>query len=157
MAHKLPWQVLAAGEGIEGGYDRDIHRLGKISSSELGAWMGSASIYVLPAKYEPFGLSVLEAGLCGAALVLGDIPSFRELWGDYALYVDPDDTEQLEDTLQMLIHKPWLRREYGERARQNALRYSVSRMIDSYMELYKYLISRKKEYRKDEGKNLLCA
>ncbi len=32
----------------------------------------------LPARYEPFGLSVLEAALSGCALVLGDIPSLRE-------------------------------------------------------------------------------
>ena len=37
------------------------------SSSQLSA----ASVYVLPAKYEPFGLSVLEAALSGCALVLG--------------------------------------------------------------------------------------
>ena len=34
----------------------------------------------LPARYEPFGLSILEAALSGCALVLGDLPSLRELW-----------------------------------------------------------------------------
>ena len=43
--------------------------------------MARASIYALPARYEPFGLSILEAALSGAALVLGDIPSLREVWG----------------------------------------------------------------------------
>ena len=33
----------------------------------------------------------LEAALCGCALVLGDIPSLREVWGDAALFVAPDD------------------------------------------------------------------
>jgi glycosyltransferase involved in cell wall biosynthesis len=47
--------------------------LGKLSETEVAARLASASVYVLPAKYEPFGLSVLEAALSGCALVLGNI------------------------------------------------------------------------------------
>jgi glycogen(starch) synthase len=46
----------------------------------------------LPARYEPFGLSVLEAALSGCALVLGDIASLREVWGGAACYVRPGDS-----------------------------------------------------------------
>ena len=49
------------------------------------SWFARAPIYALPAHYEPFGLSALEAGLAGCALVLGDIPSLREIWGEAAL------------------------------------------------------------------------
>ena len=43
------------------------------------AWRRGRSI-VSPALYEPFGLAVLEAAQAGCALVLSDIPTFRELW-----------------------------------------------------------------------------
>ena len=52
--------------------------------------MGRAAIYALPARYEPFGLSILEAALSGCALVIGDIPSLREIWADAALFVPSD-------------------------------------------------------------------
>ena len=57
----------------------------------LARKMAEASIYALPARYEPFGLSALEAALSGCALVLGDIPSLREIWGPAAIYVPADD------------------------------------------------------------------
>jgi hypothetical protein len=46
---------------------------------------------VLPARYEPFGLSVLEAALSGCALVPGDIASLRGNWDGVAEFVCPDD------------------------------------------------------------------
>ncbi|MDG5815365.1 glycosyltransferase family 4 protein [Chitinispirillales bacterium ANBcel5] len=156
IAHRLPWQVLVAGEGIDEISKGDVHWLGRCTPFEVGQWMGSASIYVLPARYEPFGLSVLEAALCECALVLGNIASLREVWGDSAFFVDPEDGEQLQDTLQMLIHKPWIRREYGERARQRALQFSVSRMVYSYLDLYQELIDRNK-FNSNHREKTLCA
>ena len=141
IAHRLSWQVVVAGEGVESLSRSCMHWLGRCDSRQLGEWMGCASIYVLPARYEPFGLSVLEAALCECALVLGDIASLREIWGECALYVDPGNEEQLQDTLEMLIHKPWIRREYGEIARRRAFQYTSAAMGDSYRELYLDLIN----------------
>jgi len=98
-------------------------------------------VYALPAKYEPFGLSVLEAALCGCALVLGDIPSLRELWEDCALFVNPADPGQLEDAILSYINRPWIRREYGEWARRRALDFGPREMGASYMQLYTDLVA----------------
>ena len=68
-----------------------VRLLGKLSESELARHYARAAIYCLPARYEPFGLSVLEAALSGCALVLGDIPSLRENWTGAAEFAPPDD------------------------------------------------------------------
>jgi glycosyltransferase involved in cell wall biosynthesis len=52
-------------------------------------WLARAALYVHPARYEPFGLSVLEAALSGCALVLADLPSLRETWDNAALFAPP--------------------------------------------------------------------
>src|SRR3989337_4576415 len=84
IAHLLPWPVCIAGDcGTSGnglGESRSVRRLGRLSSGKISAWYARASIYALPARYEPFGLSVLEAATAGCALVLGDIPSLRANW-----------------------------------------------------------------------------
>ena len=54
--------------------------------------MRRSAIFAAPSRYEPFGLAVVEAAISGAALVLADIPTFRELWSDAALFVSPDDS-----------------------------------------------------------------
>ena len=83
----LPWPVRVAGDGGAGG---GVDLLGKLSAADMAAAFAAASIYCLPARYEPFGLSVLEAALSGCALVLGDIPTLRELWEGAAAFVAPD-------------------------------------------------------------------
>src|SRR5436305_4387287 len=81
VAPRLPWPVFVAGESRhpDGGEIHPHHTrlLGRLSQRALAAWLGRSSLYALPARYEPFGLSVLEAALAGCALVLGDIPKLR--------------------------------------------------------------------------------
>jgi len=112
-AERLPWPVYVAGASQNpGGKTTGLgacHALGPLSSAALAAWYGKAAIFAHPARYEPFGLCVLEAALSGCALVLGDIESLREIWGDGALYVPPDDREWLETSIRELIENPALR------------------------------------------------
>jgi glycosyltransferase involved in cell wall biosynthesis len=108
--------------------------------------MGRASIYLFPAKYEPFGLSVLEAGLCGCALVLGDIESLREVWGDAALYVSPGDRDETADTVKKLIENQALLFSYSQRALNRARIFTAAKMADAYVEIYRGL-----KYKRETG------
>jgi glycogen synthase len=110
--------------------------LGVLSPWELAGWMSRASVYVLPAREEPFGLSALEAALAGCALVLGDLPSLREVWGDAALYVHPDDVEGLAQALRWLMAHPTERECRANRARTRALTFTPRRMAEAYLEVY---------------------
>ncbi|WP_267126621.1 glycosyltransferase, partial [Xanthomonas sacchari] len=98
-------------------------------------------VYALPARYEPFGLSALEAAQAGCALVLGDIPSLREVWGDAALYVDPDDAQALTAQLQRLIGDPLLRQRMARRAVAQARHYTATAMAAAYRQRYRALIA----------------
>ncbi|HLL56175.1 MAG TPA: glycosyltransferase family 4 protein, partial [Myxococcaceae bacterium] len=107
VAPRLPWAVVVAGDGRETGEGAPrpgkVHPLGKVPPRALAGWFSRAAIYALPARYEPFGLSVLEAAQAGCALVLGDIASQRELWDGAAVFVPPDDHAALEAALHALI------------------------------------------------------
>jgi glycogen(starch) synthase len=113
-----------------------IQLLGQLTSSEMAAMLGRATIYALPARYEPFGLSVLEAALSGCALVLGDIASMRELWSGAASFVDPDDSEGLKAELRSLIRDPKRCAWAGRAAVRRAREYDAERMANAYAELY---------------------
>ena len=142
VAPRLPWPVAVAGEPRhpDGGVRPSLLRLlGRLSGEELAGWLGRASIYALPARYEPFGLSVLEAALSGCALVLGGIPSLREVWGDAACYAPPGDTAALEQTLLGLIRDEALRCEMASRAGRRALAYAPERMAQGYLAEYRAL------------------
>jgi len=129
----LPWPVYLAGESAP---FYGCHMLGRLSSREIANWFARASIYALPARYEPFGLSALEAALAGCALVLGDIPSLREVWQDAAIFIPPDDPDRLKVTLQTLIDDPILRESMARKARSRAASFTPDRMARGYIEAY---------------------
>ena len=141
VADRFPWPVALAGEAgaerVEARSGRAVQYLGRVPSSELVTWMARASIYVMPARYEPFGLSILEAALSGCALVLGDIGSLREIWDGAAAFVPPDDRDALAREIQVLIDRPGRRGELARRARARAREFTVERMVESYLRLYR--------------------
>jgi glycogen(starch) synthase len=143
VAPSLDWPVLLAGDTDPTQAPRHAHRLGRLDSTELGALLARAEIFAAPARYEPFGLGPLEAGLAGCALVLGDIPSLREVWGEAALYVDPADDEALATALRLLIDERAMRADLAQRALDRARTYTPERMADAYVDLYERLTTRR--------------
>jgi glycogen(starch) synthase len=137
----LDWPVYLAGDGSEGADGGNLHALGKLSASDVAAWMGRATIYALPARYEPFGLSVLEAAMSGCALVLGDIPSLRENWSGVARFVHPERDAELTRTLNELARDPAECEELGRAARRRAARFTPARHAAAYRQLYEEMVT----------------
>ena len=123
-----------------------VQVLETMPQKEIAKWFSRAAIYVLPAKYEPFGLTVLEAALAECAIVIGDIPSLREIWGPCALFVPPKNAGAILNTVQFLIENPVFRRELGEAARLRALELTPARMAEQYMHKYQQILKRSSLY-----------
>ena len=142
----LPWRTCAAGSAAAPDGARfaatGLEVLGCLPERELASWLQRAAIYVHPAKYEPFGYAVLEAGLAGCALVLADLPTLRESWGDAALYADPNDAAALRAQLERVIAEPALRGRLARAARERAASLDPEEMGRRYVDLYGALIER---------------
>jgi glycogen(starch) synthase len=148
VAWQLPWALCLAGEkrnkdsGATIDLKENCYALGSLPNETLRRWYACASIYALPARYEPFGLTVLEAALSGCALVLGNIESLRENWEDVAVFVNPLDPLELRDVLFRLISNETYRQRLGRAAREQALQFTSERMAELYLDAYNSLISR---------------
>lgn len=118
-----------------------VQLLGCLDTATLASWYSRAAIYALPARYEPFGLTALEAGLSGCALVLGDIASLREVWGPAARYVQPEDRDELADALNELAANGVLRNRYAARAMARARQYTPARQAQRYKGLYHEMLA----------------
>jgi glycogen synthase len=143
VAPRLAWPVRVAGSTSHPSgsvlQPTGVEAMGELRPVALAQQLAKASIYALPARYEPFGLSVLEAALSGCALVLGDLPSLREIWGAAALYVAADDHDALQATLARLIGDAAERERLGLAARQRATNFTPERMTDAYVQAYAML------------------
>jgi glycosyltransferase involved in cell wall biosynthesis len=147
VAPRLRWPVYVAGEADHPGRAAErgrrpggVRLLGKLPPKSLAMWLSSAAVYALPARYEPFGLSALEAALSGCALVLGDIASLREVWADAAVYVPPGDDEALAAALEELAGDGAQREELARRAGERALLYTPRLMAEGYLAAYAALM-----------------
>jgi glycosyltransferase involved in cell wall biosynthesis len=141
-APDVRWPVYVAGSrGAPAAAPRpSVRFLGRLPPAELRVWMARAAVYAAPARYEPFGLSVLEAALSGCALVLGDIPSLREVWEGAALFVHPDDVRGLAGAVDHLAADGELLASLSSAARVRAFSYGSERMARSYLDLYERLL-----------------
>lgn len=138
------WPIFVAGEERhpDGGsvHLDGVHHLGYLPEEELARWMGRASIFVHPALYEPFGLAPLEAALAGCCLVLGDLPTLREVWDGAALFVPPGDADSLGKGVRHLITHYRHRQRLRDLAHERALHFTPGRTTDGYLALYGTLL-----------------
>ena len=145
IASDLQWPVYIAGDDthpITG--ERidleNVHFLGQLSNEEVSDWLSRASIYTLPAKYEPFGLTILEAAMSGCALVVGKTESLVEIWGNAARYVDPKSADELRDTINNLIEDEFSRNIMACRSVKRSHGYTAEIMAQDYNQLYRQIL-----------------
>lgn len=154
IAPALSWPLAVAGDDDDdddhdyaAGHRRDWS-LGRLAPDQMAGWLSRASVVVQPARYEPFGLLPLEAALCGCALVLGDIPSLREVWHDAADFVVPDDADGLRRHLARLIASPSRLAARAAAARARASAFTAERMAHSYIRTYSQLLAAPTQHRR---------
>lgn len=143
----LDWPVKVAGsvrhpDGADVAF-KNLELLGEQSSDDFRAELGRAGVFVSTALYEPFGLGALEAGQAGCALVLSDIPTFREIWGEAASFVAPRDQAAIAGAVERLLSSPGERKLWGERARDRAAAYSSEDMARKTLSLYRRLCAQR--------------
>ncbi|PCD03500.1 glycosyl transferase family 1 [Sphingomonas spermidinifaciens] len=116
------------GPGGDGVRLAHLEQLGTLDDAAVAERLAARPVFVSAARYEPFGLAVLEAAQAGCALVLPDIPTFRELWGEVATFVAPGDAAGFTAAVEDLIADPDRRVGAGEAARRRAQAFTPLRM-----------------------------
>ncbi|WP_114952620.1 glycosyltransferase family 4 protein [Sphingosinicella terrae] len=117
-----------------------LHCLGSIDDAAIGRWLAARPVFVSAALYEPFGLAVLEAAAAGCPLVLSDIPTFREIWGDAAIYVPATDAEGFARAIADLAGDDFQRAVRGRAAKARAARYTPDAMAAQMARLYRSVL-----------------
>src|SRR5690606_36479748 len=75
-------------------------------------------------------------------LVLGNIPSLREVWGDSAIYVPPEDADALREALSRLIADETWMKQCAQAAASCARMYTPGAIAVGYMDLYQQRLRR---------------
>jgi glycosyltransferase involved in cell wall biosynthesis len=131
-AHVRPLQRLARRLGIGG----DLLLTGFVADDLLLALYRACLGHVMPSEYEGFGLPTLEAMRCGAAAVVSDIPSLRELVPDPEARFDPTSVDSIHGVLVRLLDDPDFRARRRARAAELAAPYTWERVAAASLDAY---------------------
>src|SRR5207253_6276966 len=91
------------------GLDDRVVVTGQIREQDKAPLYSAAALYVFPSIYEGFGLPVLEAMACGAAVVTSNLSALPEVAGDAALLVNPYDVEAITSAMEEILENEALR------------------------------------------------
>jgi glycosyltransferase involved in cell wall biosynthesis len=130
----LPMPLTIAGESdVVVQSNDELRWVGPQGESALMELFRRNAVYVCTSLYEPFGLTPLEAALCGCAIVAMDIPTLREVWADSAVYFH--DADSLMSSLTELSNDEKKLSRLQEMSHERAATYTSSRMADAYLEV----------------------
>lgn len=118
----------------------NIHCVGNPGEAELARWLSARPVFVSAALYEPFGLSILEAASAGCPLILSDIPAYRELWDEVAVFVPPRDETGFTRAIATLVADDFERAVIGRAAKERAALYSPDAMAAQMAAIYRGLL-----------------
>jgi glycosyltransferase involved in cell wall biosynthesis len=121
------------------GVERHVVRV-DLDDAQLGAAYREATCFVFPSKIEGFGLPVLEALASGCPTLLADIPIFREIGADAALYFSPDDVGSLLDLLERASADRDLRRRLAADGQLRSRQFTWEQTARRSLRLYRTLL-----------------
>jgi glycosyltransferase involved in cell wall biosynthesis len=133
LAARRRAHLVAVGQGRRDAFLARARRLGiedRISLSghtrDISDFYRAADLFVLPTRYEPFGLVILEAMACGLPVVVSRCAGAAELVDESSgrLLEDPVDARELAGLLEPFILDDRLRKTAGEAARELAMQHT---------------------------------
>ncbi len=123
------------------GIEERVRFLGYLASEQIPALMAAARLFVIPSRYEGFGLPLLEAMAVGTPVLAARTSSLPEVGGDAARYFDPDDEGALADLLAALWEDEQRRRTLGELCRERAAGFTWARAAKNTLAFYAEILN----------------
>jgi glycosyltransferase involved in cell wall biosynthesis len=114
-----------------------ITLLGYVSDEELIKLYQDACGFVFPSLSEGFGLPGIEAMRAGTPVLASDIPIFKEIYKDNAIYFNPLDINSIEKAMESVLDMSLpLRTEKIDKAKNFVKRYSWTKMAKETLKIY---------------------
>ncbi len=145
-----PVLVLAGGKGWDDAIDAAVAevpahlrviRPGFVPDGLVPALLGGATVVAYPALGEGFGLPVLEAMACGAAVLTTRRLSLAEVGGDAVSYADSPDVADIADALARLLDDPDERARLAAAGLERAAGYTWDAAAGAHVDVYERVVA----------------
>ena len=119
-----------------------VKMLGFVDDCDVSKLYSLALALVHPSKMEGFGLTGLEAMSVGLPVISSNTSCLPEVYGDAAMFFNPDSTDELVGCLDRLIKDPQLREELSEKGYLQSRKYSWEKMGEETVDVYKTILKK---------------
>lgn len=113
----------------------NIKFLGRVDDNKLIELYSNAICFVYPSLYEGFGIPPLEAQACGCPVILSDIPVFKEIYGDSAVYFNPLDPDDIANKIEEVLNDDNLGTSLTQKGFENAKKYTWENSAKSFFKV----------------------
>ena len=125
----------------------DVVQAGSQSEESLAELYATASAYINTSTVEGFCLPILEAQTLGLPVVCTDIPVLREVAGEGAAFIDPEDPRSLAGVLRSLVEQPAMRADLRTKGRLNCKRFSWKKAAKETEDIFDSLLAERANQR----------
>jgi glycosyltransferase involved in cell wall biosynthesis len=116
--------------------------LGFVEDADVSKLYSLALALVHPSKMEGFGLTGLEAMSVGLPVIASETSCLPEVYGDAAMFFDPNNMDELVGRLDELIKDPSLREELSEKGYLQSRKYSWEKMATETVDVYRNILKK---------------
>ena len=135
------WQLDIVGEGPEEELYRELINEYNLEeritihpfTNNIQSFYSNAQVYVLSSRWEGFGLVLVEAMAHGLPIVSSDLPTSKEIMGDFGMYFKNGNIEDLAQRLEDATHIGW--QEKSKTAIAIAQRFDIKNIITQWKQL----------------------
>ncbi|MDO8487547.1 MAG: glycosyltransferase family 1 protein [Candidatus Curtissbacteria bacterium] len=133
------WQRLTE-EIREKGLQNRVVTTGYLNSSDLRIIFKEADAYIFPSLAEGFGIPGLNAMASGLPVIASGIPTLKEIYGDAALYFDPQDAGDIAAKIVKLTGSPKLKADLVKKGKAQVKKYSWQKMASQTLKVYSSIV-----------------
>lgn len=114
----------------------ELYRIDEINDAELLILYNLADAFIFPSFYEGFGLPILEAQKCGAAVLTSDAASMPEAGGGGVIKFNPHDSLDIAEKVYSILHDNGLRGKLIKKGFENAGKHSYEKCAQELLKVF---------------------
>lgn len=108
---------------------------GFVSEEEKAKLISQAELLVFPSLYEGFGLPIVEANVLKTPIICSDIPSFREIAGNSAIFFNPLNQEDIATKILATLNSPEIKQNLITKGDSNYRRFNWRESADKLVKI----------------------
>jgi len=116
---------------------KNIRFLENVPNQDLPSLYQMASLFIYPSVFEGFGIPILEALFSRIPVITTSGGCFREAGGEYSIYIDPGNIEQISNSINEVLNNNELRVNMIIKGYDHALRFNDRNIVQNIINVYK--------------------